>query len=1168
MSREAFLGVLLTLAASGAAYGQESRATIIGRVMDPTGAAVPRAEIRVVNLATNVGGTSVSNDSGNFEIAYLLPGLYRVAVDKPGFKTAVRDQIELRVSDRLALDFSLQVGDVADSIVVTGETPLLETTNASVGMVMYERMAQELPLVGGNPFYLTRMSPGVLSSGGHGAGNPMDQGSATDMIVNGTSNSSEASVDGSPNTAQRNAVFSPPQDLVQEFKIHTAGYDASLGHAAGAMTNVSIKSGTNEVHGSGYLFESRWRAVPWFTNRYIYDPTTGPINEEKKARMIEGWRHRRWGTTMTAPLVIPKLYSGKNRTFWSFGYEGLRIIRNVSGTYTVPSPAQKQGDLSELLAAGSKYQIYDPLTTVPAPNGRFRRDPIPGNVIAKSRLNPIALKILSYYPDPNQRGTIDGRQNYYRTRNIDKWNTTLVNRFDHSISDKQRMFVRWNNSQYDDSDDTLPGPVTQQLLDRTGWGLVLDDVYVFNPQLLLNVRYGLTYQNPYNYRGTQGFDLTTLGFPKSLVEEISKKTDPGGFTFPLTKIDGSAFTDLGYNGGSNIKTYYHTFGATATRISGGHSMKFGGEFRVMQENGFNYGTVSPQFAFAQAYTRGPLDNSPTAPIGQGLASMLLGIPTGGSVANNASRAEQSTFWGLYVQDDWRVTRRFTLNIGVRYEYEGPTTERHNRSIRGFDFNTESPIAAQAKANYAKNPIPELPVNQFKVMGGLLFAGVKGQPRGLWNADKNNFAPRVGLAYELNPKTILRAGYGIFYDVIGVDRQDVQQGGFSQPTSINPSLDNGQTYQETLSNLFPRGLDVPRGAADGLATYLGRGANFFNENPLNPYMQRWSFSVQRQLPARVLFETSYIGNRGTKIGVERQFTSTPAQYLSTLPYRDQATIDFLGAQVPNPFYGIAEFVGSGLGNKNTSRGNLLKPYPHFSGITADQPAGYSYFHSLQVRAEKRMSSGFTFQVGWTYSKYMEATAYLNETDLRPEKVVSPNDFTHRVVLSGLYELPFGRGRTFFPNAGGIVQGIFGGWQFQGMYEGQTGQALGFGNAIFNGDLHDIELPLGQRRAERWFNTDAGFNRDNTKSLGSNIQRFSSRFNGVRRDGINNFDLSMIKNFRIRERFKAQFQLETFNALNHVQFDNPNTGPANSAFGTVTGENGHGQRQITMGLKLLF
>ncbi len=1167
--RMRFVHLLVSgLLAGGLCLGQESRATIIGRVADPTGALVPGANVRAVNLATNAGASSVTNQGGNFEIPYLLPGLYKVTVTAGGFKTAVRDQIELRVADRLALDFALELGGVGESVTVTGETPLLETATASVGAMMNQKLLVDLPGVGGNPFYYTRLVSGVINTATWGGGGPQTVNESTQIVVNGTTNVSEASLDGSPNMGQRNLVFVPPRDLVQEWKMHTAAYDASLGHAAGATTNVSTKSGTNELHGTFYREDVLATVTPWFTNNYIYNPMTGPITEEKKAQFDTTNQRLSMAATATGPLVIPKVYDGRNKTFWSFGYERTYWWDEYGKSYTVPSLAQRQGDFSALLAAGAQYQIYDPFTTVPAvQKGRFQRQPIPGNVIPKSRLDPIAQKILGYYPAPNQPGTVDGQQNYFVVcRSWELWNRNLMSRLDHVVNEKHRLFGRWNNAQFNQNGKTLDLPVTGNRVDRTGWGAVLDDVYVFNPQLLLNLRYGFSYQNPRNYRASQGFDLTALGFPQRLMDEIRTKNNPGGLTFPLVQIDGSAYTDLGHNGGDDTKTYYHNFAATLTRITGGHSIRVGSEFRLMQENGYNYGNVSPLLTFAQAYTRGPLDNSPAAPIGQGLASMLLGIPSGGAININASRAEQSGFWGLYLQDDWRLTRRLTVNLGVRYEYETPTTERFNRSIRGFDFDTESPVAAQARANYARSPIPELPVSRFRTLGGLTFAGVNGRPRGLWNGDKNNLAPRVGIAYEVTARTVIRAGYGIFYDVLGVDRQDVNQGGFNQSTNLIASIDNGQIFQATLANPFPFGLAVPPGASGGLSTFLGRAASFFDENRMNPYMQRWSLSVQRELPGRILLETSYVGNRGTKLAASRDFDSTPAEYLSTLPYRDQATIDYLSAQVANPFYGIAEFAGTGLGGVNISRANLLRPYPHFASVTANVPTGYSYFHSLQTQAEKRMSAGLTFQASWNYSKYMDATSYLNATDARPEKVISANDRTHRLVVSAIYELPLGRGRALLGNAKGVAGGLLGDWQVQGFFEGQTGAPLGFGNSIFNGNLHDIELPVSERRVERWFNTEAGFNRDARQQLGSNIRTMPSRFNGIRSDGINNFQLSAFKYFRIRERFRLRFMMMAVNALNHPQFLAPNTTPTSSLFGTIN--NTASGREVHWGLKLSF
>ena len=1151
------------------AYAQEARGSIIGKVTDPTGATVAGSTVRAVNLATNSPVTTKTNESGNYEVPYLLPGMYKVTVEMAGFKQAVRDQIELRVADRLTLDFQMEIGNVADSVVVTGETPLLETATAGIGLVMDERRVTDLPTVGGNPFYLARLTAGVMSNGGTSAGNAMDNAAATGVIVNGTrSSSSEVMVDGAPNMSNRVAAFSPPQDLVQEFKIQTATYDASIGHAAGAMTNVSMKSGGNTLHGTADFNDSRIRAIPWFTNRFLADPAT-VLTPQQRAAAVPSWLHQRAGVTMTGPVWIPKVYNGKNRTFFTFGWEDLLIKRNLSFTGTVPTEAQRRGDFSALLALGSRYQVYDPFTIASAAGGRFSRLPLAGNVIPASRIDPVGAKIVGFYPQPNQPNlNAEQRNNFFNTQKINRENYTYTSRVDHTFGQNNRFFVRMFNQQHDNYSDSLGTITNVDLLDRTGWGIVVDDVHVFNPGLLLNLRYGITYQSDIAGRGSQGFDLTSLGLPGSLVSEISSKLGTAGIAFPNVQIDGGAYTALSNNGGTKGSTNYHNASAILTRIAGAHSMRIGAEYRLQKETGFNFGNVAPQFLFAQAYTRGPLDNSPVAPIGQGMASMLFGIPTGGLISNNASRAEQSSYWGFYLQDDWRVTPKLTVNLGLRWEYETPTEERYNRSIRSIDLETANPISARAAAAYAQAPIPQVPVPAFRTLGGLTFAGVGGNPRGLWNGDKNNFAPRIGMAYMVNKLTVVRAGYGIFFDVLGVDRGGVNQGGFNEPTNLIPSLDNGVTYVATLRNPFPNGIDVARGAADGLSTFLGRGLGGFYDKALNPYMQRWSLSVQRELPGRVVADVSYVGNRGTKLAVDRNLNAVPRQYLSTSAQRDQPVIDFLSRQVLNPFFGMPEFNGTGLSGRNVGVSQLLRPYPQFGDITVAFPAGYSYYHSMQVSVEKRMSSGFTVQSAWTWSKFMDGASYLNETDDRTTKVISDQDFTHRFVISGIYELPFGKGRKWFSAMPAVAEYAFGGWQLQAWYEGQTGDALGFGNAIFNGNPQDIELPLDQRTERRWFNTDAGFNRNNTQQLVNNIRTLPLRFNGVRADGINNLNLSAFKRVRIKERAALEFSFETFNTLNHVQFGAPNTAPVNAAFGSITGEKGHGQRQLTMGVKLKY
>jgi hypothetical protein len=1162
--------LLAALCFGGSCFGQESRGSILGRVIDSSGAVLVGARVHALNVATNATASSVTNQEGNYEIPYLLPGVYLVSTETAGFKRSVGENIALRVNDRLTLDFRLDVGDVADSVVVTAETPLLESATASIGTTVDSRRVTELPIAGGNVLQLSRLSAGITLTSGHSPGNPaQDLGSGMISVSGTRSGNSEVMMDGVTNMFRRDSSYgSPPGDLVQEFKIQTVTFDATLGHATGAVVNVSTKTGANRFHGTGYYVDSRVRAIPWFSNRWLWDPTTGPVTPEKRQEAFPGWEYLRWGSTLSGPVVLPKVYDGHDRTFWSFGYEGMHVVRPGSQTGTMPSMAQRQGDFSALLRLGPRYQIYDPATTVPAPSNRFSRQPLPGNLIPASRIDPVARKILPFWPEPNRTGTADGRDNFFNPQNrVWDWRS-LMGRVDQNFSENHRAFFRLSNSQMDDLTQNIRTPAIGNTQDRTGYRLALDDVYVFRPDLLLNVRYGIASQRQITGRLSQGFDLLSLGFPQSLMSEINSKNNPAGIAFPQVQVDGSAYTQLGANGGTTWRTAYQTMGATVTKLAGNHSMRIGGEFRLQRESQYDYGNVAPQLVFAQSWTRGPLDNATSAPIGQGLASFMLGLPTGGRINNNASRAEQSTFTALFFQDDWKITRRLTLNLGVRYEYEGPVTERYNRSIRNFDFQAASPIQAQALANYARSPIPEVPASNFSTKGGLLFAGVAGQPRTLWAADKNNFAPRIGLAYQLTPKTVVRTGYGMFYDTMGIDRQHVNQGGFNQPTNLIPSLDNGQTFIATLSNPFPNGLEVPLGAAGGLSTFLGRAVSFFSEKPLNAYMQRWSFSIQRQLPFRTLMEASYVGNRGAKIDVERELNPVPRAYLSKSPVRDQPVIDSLSAQVTNPFFGIRDFEGSGLGNQRTTRSQLLRERPQFQGITTSYPAGWSYYHALQLSAEKRMSAGFTFQSSWTWSKFMEAISYLNDTDPYLEKVVSPEDFPHRLTVSVIWELPIGRGQRLLGGASGVVHHVVSGWQFQGMYEAQSGDPLGFGNAIFNGNLHNIVLPLGQRTAERWFNTEAGFDRDPRNQLANNIRTFPSRFSGIRADGINNFDMSLFKTFRIREGLRAQFRLETYNTMNHVQFDVPDTDPVSSAFGTVTAEKGHGQRQLNLAIKLIF
>lgn len=1164
--RMRMLYVLATvLLSSGLVFGQETRGTIRGRVTDPSDAVVAGVEIRATNVSMNITVSTKSNDAGNYEIPFLLPGMYRLTAGSAGFKTFTRDRIEIRIGERIPIEIRLEIGDAVERVTVTAETPLLESATASIGQVIDQRRLADLPIAHGNPFLLMALSSGAVYTMNPGLDRPFEPGHIVGYAMGGVKSlKSEITLDGSPNTMQSRSVgsmsagYTPPADVVQEFKVQITAFDASVGHTQGGITSITLKSGGNTPHGTLYhsLLNPVLNANLFFANRA--GQARGPFV------------YNRWGGMMTGPVRIPKVYNGKDRTFFTYGYEGIREGRAVGAAYgegnlTVPTAREREGDFSALLAVGAQYQIYDPATRVAAPGGRYAIQPFPGNAIPSNRISPIAKNILNYWALPNVPGTADGTNNLIRVN--DPQVTGFYNhivRLDHNVSSNHRLFARVNMyNRLSSSGDWFRSPATGAYERWNPSGLAFDDVYHLNPTTFMNLRYSfyrlilLNYPKP----ETLGFDVASLGFPKNYVDTIPADVR----RFPHITI-------TNYTGSVNKWYDYghlsHTLEGNITSLRGNHTLKMGMDARSFR--GFYYlwkNTTTGGFEFGTTWTRGPFDNSPASPKGQGLASLLLGLPTGGRVDRYASFAQQATLWSFYFHDDWRATSRLTLNLGLRYELEGPLTERFDRSVRGYDFSTVSPLDAQVRANYTKAPISELPADRFRLVGGLTFAGVAGQPHTLWNRDKNNFMPRLGFAYTLNDKTVLRGGFGIYYAPLGTQRFDVNQTGFSQTTQLVPSLDNGLTFVATLANPFPNGIQQPRGAADGIMTYVGQSITFFDENPRAANQQRWQFGFQRELPQRVLLEMAYLGNHGNALQITRDFRPLPLQYLSRSPVRDDANINYLSAAVPNPFYALLP--GTDLSGTTVSRNYLLSSgdYPHFTGLSSTNYDGYSWYHALQVRTERRFARGYTLNAAYTWSKFMEAISRLNGQFSPLQYVIADEDRPHRVVVSGIWELPFGRGKKLLGSAGAAVDKILGGWQLQGIYTGQGGPPLSFGNVLFLGNIHDITLPTSQRIPERWFNINAGFERSSAKQLSYNYRTFASRLNNVRGAGMNIWDLSAIKNTRAWERMTIQFRAEFLNAFNHPQFAVPNTSPTSTVFGQVTSQQGY-SRRIQLGLKLTF
>ena len=866
------------------------------------------------------------------------------------------------------------------------------------------------------------------------------------------------------------------------------------------------------------------------------------------------------GASAGGPIVIPHLYNGRNRTFWYYNWEENRFGQPSTSNQvsTVPTAAERTGDFSALLRLGSQYQVYNPFTTRSIAGGRYQRDPFPGNVIPQSLVNPLGRNLAAIYPQPTSAGTSDGRNNFYYPDLRQQIYDSHMARVDHAFTTGHRMFIRVNHFAYEIPKDLMGIPATKEVFNQINRGLALDDVVVLSPTLVLNIRYGVINADFPERRVTQGTDLAKLGFSPALASLVT----PAQSTIPRMAV--GAFSTLSnWSDGDGANTAItHNWVANLTKVSGAHTLRGGVDVRLFRTFANRTMTaLSPDFSFPNTYTKGPLDNAAASPVGQELAALLLGIP-GGSMSRSASYAAQNKYLGLFFQDDWKLSQRLTVNLGLRYEFEFPVTERYDRLVAGFDTSAASPIEAQAKTNYARNPIPELPLASFSAKGGLTFVNSNGTARSPYARNSGQWLPRVGLAYQLTPKTVLRAGYGIYYDTLGVDRFIPIQAGFAQSTPIQASLDNGVTYTSTVANPLPNGLLPPLGAAGGLRTNLGQAVTAFDPNISPAYSQRWSIGLQRFLPGEFLIDASYVGNRSTNLSVTRQINGTPAQYLSKLPVRDQPAINFLTAQFPSPFSGLASVYQGQI-----SRADLLRPYPQFGDISLAQSNGSASYHSLQMRIEKRFSKGYTVQVGYTYSKYMQATEYLNPTDPLTYRSISDLDRPQVFTFSNVYELPFGRGKHFGSNLSRPVNAIVGGWQMNSTVIRQAGAPLGFGNAIFVGDLKDIPLSKSQRGPDRWFNTKAGFNTVAAQQLANSIRAFPLRFSGVRADGQASWNFSLLKNFKLADRLAAQFRIEAYNTMNHPSFDVPNTTTTNTAFGSSTAVVSE-PRNFQFALKLTF
>jgi hypothetical protein len=1175
---------ILCLLTAGSVWSQDTKGTISGRVTDPSGSVIPGAQVVVTNSAMGTKSDLTTNAEGIYRAAALSPGIYQIEVVATGFKKALRPDIEVRVQDRLDVNIGLEIGASEQSVTVNTEAALLNTESASLGTVVDSKRVSDLPLSYGNPFLLIGLSAGVTFNGSVRLDRPFEPTHIVNFSMGGTKgNLNDITIDGAPATATANAFevtasYVPPTDIVQEFKVQTNTFDAQFGQTQGGVTNMSIKSGTNSFHGSvNYSFQ---RPSFWANDFFL----------NKAGTPRPDFMFNRWGGSFSGPVRIPKVYNGKNKTFFLFGYEGIHDSRprHDDTTNTVPTPAEHNGDFSALLAAGAQYTIYDPGTrTGPNSAGRYTETAFPGNKIPTNRFDKVGVNILNFYPTTEKsQGDITGLGNYQDATTAEKakyYNDTF--KVDQNIGDRQRFFVRYSsyirNSTYN---QYFPNAFVGDQFYFYSKNAAFDHVLTISPTMVLNSRYSY---NRFIRGGDQpvgaaGYDLASLGFSPQYIAQVP----PDQVRIPRINLNG--YISNGHTN-ENRPVNNHTVSSTLSKSAGAHAIRGGFEFRVYQESDqFKSNQQTGQFTFASAWTKGPLDNSAASSgnVGQSVAALLLGLPDSGSITRQSDYIEQSGSWGFFAQDDWKVSPKLTLNLGLRYEFETPLHERFNRSTLGFDTSYIQPISAAAQAAYAKiypaisGGFPQLPVSALVLKGGMTFEGQNGNNGGLYNTPKDVFMPRLGIAYQIDNKTVVRTGFGMFAGFLGERRGDVFQNGFTQATPMIMTNSAGLPLlplQSTLATPFPNGVAEPVGAAAGMQTYLGQGFTFFNQNPMIPVTMRWEASFQRQFK-QFLMELNYLGNKTNHIEITRNMNTLPYQYLSTLPTRDDTYNNLMTASISNPLAGLVPGNSQSIyTGSTTSRQTLLSPYPAFgsNAINGTENTGYSWYHSVQFTASKRFSKGYTVQGSYTFQKWMQAVNLLNAADLAPVREISDSDAPHRINISTVWSLPFGKGRALMNNANGLVSRIVGGWEISGIWSIQSGFALPFGNSIYYGDPSNIVLPLDQRTPDHWFNV-ANFETASAKQLlGNQVRTWPFRFSTIRGPRQNNIDVALIKQTRISEGKNIEFRAEALNAANHPYFPNPSMtvttaqSVKDTGFGQISASTMNNYaRRLQMTLRFLF
>jgi hypothetical protein len=1162
---------------------QEYRGVITGQVTDAKGAVLPNASVTAVGPQQSYKATTSAK--GDFTLPLLQPGQYTVAVEAPGFKRAEQTGITVDVSAKLNLTFVLDVGAVTETISVTSDEAAVNTVDASGGTIIDPEQVASLPMNGREVYSLLTLTPGVKTPAVGNSASELNESNG--YSFNGQwGNYNQFALNGAPVSQQNGGGagtwnISPSVDAVEEFKVMTNTYDAQYGRSSGGTVNTILKSGTPNFHGDVFEY---WRNA-------VMDANNFALNQADVAR--PGHNQHQFGGVVGGPVI-----GMRKSTFFFFSYEGWReAVPNSVTTTTVTQDELPGSDgsvnLSGFLAGTGRTAIYDPLTThcaVPNQNPceGYARDQFAGNIIPKDRINPIGLSLLKLLPLANQPGRYTN--NYVVSApGRNRYNQPIV-RIDHNFGEKTRvygMFAWWSGTQFNNASG-FPGAAAynsgginnyQSTLTQ-----VLDGTHTFRPNLFFDFR--ASYNRSYNMSpdGAESAGMTNVT-PLSIGLTMPQlPTTTHNYLPEISTSDGELPNFVGNIMSPSIFETYD-FAPSMTHVLGRNNLHYGAELSFYHDvaNGVRNANGGFQFSPSLTQNNPKVNNNDGSSIG----GFLLGYPGSGSVEYNDPTYESYHSYAAFIQDDWKVTHKLALNLGLRYENELSPEDRNGYLQAGFCYTCTNPI----NSSVGSVTLPNGASFVSPILAGLEFQKNRTPYQNTWGI----LLPKIGASYSLTNKLVMRGGWGL-YRALGFELGGTST--WDTTTSYNYSLDDGLTPNLAFANGIPftNGYRTPPGDSQGLASGDGDGIWADSWARKIPYAQQFSFGFQGEAPGGIVWDAEFVGANTVDLRAGSQKDHiTPAQFA-----QGHATPSYLDTMMPNPFYGnpnipVADYLGS---HQQVPVREMMSNMPQYDSQYGPEewewntPWGYSHYTSLVAKAEKRftgsglLSNGLSFTTSFTWGKVISATGLLNNgflVDNGPYYGIDGSDRPFLFSVGGVYKLPIGKGGMLFNHANGALDEIVGGWQINWIVSDQSGTPVNYPNGYLNtcGGTYDIKSAH-----KTW---GSYLNNSNPSCL-TNFPEYTAVTQGplsvaVRNPWAEQSQVAMQKQFALIEKTKLQFRAEAFNLTNTPIFNGPNTGnpnspivrnaniPANlpgaySGYGTVGPSTQNSPRQLQLSLKILF